>query len=160
MSTHILASELSEPALREALRAGRAYVSHDWMCDPTGFRFELTSTPEAPSSTASSAAQRVALMGDTHEFAKGLQLVAEFPVSCRVRLIKSGELVFERRETAWSTPCPAPEFTASKAGSFPAASRAAGSIEPDLRALEGLSCSRECEAPAAAAPAPNPKSKI
>ncbi len=35
-------------------------------------------------------------MGDTHEFAKGLQLVAEFPVSCRVRLIKSGELVFER----------------------------------------------------------------
>ncbi len=57
VSTHILASELSEPALREALRAGRAYVSHDWMCDPTGFRFELTSTPEAPSSTASSAAQ-------------------------------------------------------------------------------------------------------
>ncbi len=41
VSTHILAPELSEAALREALRAGHAYVSHDWMCDPTGFHFEL-----------------------------------------------------------------------------------------------------------------------
>ena len=38
-STHLLASELSEPALRQAIREGRAYVSHDWMCDPTGFEF-------------------------------------------------------------------------------------------------------------------------
>ena len=39
--THVLAPELTEPAIRDALRAGHAYVCHDWMCDPTGFSFEL-----------------------------------------------------------------------------------------------------------------------
>ena len=43
VSTHILARTLDEPALRSALRAGHAYVSHDWMCDPTGSRLELIS---------------------------------------------------------------------------------------------------------------------
>ncbi|HAM70657.1 MAG TPA: histidinol phosphatase, partial [Verrucomicrobiales bacterium] len=38
-STHLLADELTEASLRQALRDGRAYVSHDWMCDPTGFSF-------------------------------------------------------------------------------------------------------------------------
>ena len=38
-STHILAQSLDEPAARGALREGHAYVSHDWMCDPTGSRF-------------------------------------------------------------------------------------------------------------------------
>ena len=41
VSTHILAPELSEAAIRAALRDGHAYVSHDWMCDPSGFFFEL-----------------------------------------------------------------------------------------------------------------------
>ena len=45
VSTHVLAPELDEEAIRAALRAGHAYVSHDWMCDPSGFRFELISTP-------------------------------------------------------------------------------------------------------------------
>ena len=39
VSTHILAAELTEDAIRAALREGHAYVSHDWMCDPTGFLF-------------------------------------------------------------------------------------------------------------------------
>ncbi len=38
--THVLAPRLDEPAIRAALQAGHAYVSHDWMGDPTGFRFE------------------------------------------------------------------------------------------------------------------------
>jgi len=33
VSTHILAHELSEPAIGEALRRGHAYVAHDWLCD-------------------------------------------------------------------------------------------------------------------------------
>jgi len=40
VSTHILAPELTEQAVRGALKAGHAYVSHDWMCDPSAFRFE------------------------------------------------------------------------------------------------------------------------
>ena len=39
-STHVLAPKLDEAAIRAALKAGRAYVAHDWMCDATGFRFE------------------------------------------------------------------------------------------------------------------------
>jgi acetyl esterase/lipase len=39
VSTHILARELNESDIRESLAAGRAYVSHDWLCDPNGFSF-------------------------------------------------------------------------------------------------------------------------
>lgn len=39
VSTHILARDLKEADIRESLAAGRAYVSHDWLCDPTGFSF-------------------------------------------------------------------------------------------------------------------------
>jgi acetyl esterase/lipase len=39
VSTHILARDLDEADIRESLAAGRAYVSHDWLCDPTGFSF-------------------------------------------------------------------------------------------------------------------------
>ncbi len=39
VSTHILARDLTESNIRESLVAGRAYVSHDWLCDPTGFTF-------------------------------------------------------------------------------------------------------------------------
>ena len=39
VSTHILARELNEPAIREALKSGHAYVAHDWLCDSTGFAF-------------------------------------------------------------------------------------------------------------------------
>ncbi len=41
VSTHIFAPELTEAAIRSALREGHVYVSHDWMCDPSGFFFEL-----------------------------------------------------------------------------------------------------------------------
>jgi acetyl esterase/lipase len=39
VSTHILARDLNEKDIRESLAAGRVYVSHDWLCDPTGFAF-------------------------------------------------------------------------------------------------------------------------
>ncbi len=39
-STHVIAPKLDETAIRAALKAGHAYVAHDWMCDATGFRFE------------------------------------------------------------------------------------------------------------------------
>ena len=38
-ATHVIASKLDEPSIRSALKAGHAFVSHDWMCDATGFRF-------------------------------------------------------------------------------------------------------------------------
>jgi acetyl esterase/lipase len=38
-TTHILAADLTEPAIRTSLAAGHAYAAHDWLCDPTGTAF-------------------------------------------------------------------------------------------------------------------------
>jgi len=91
VSTHVLARDLTESAVREALRAGHAYVSHDWMCDPTGFRFELMS---------GSATARP-LMGDEVAFAPAQRLTAQFPVACRARLIKDGRVIAEHSGDTW-----------------------------------------------------------
>ncbi|MDR3621786.1 MAG: histidinol phosphatase [Paludisphaera borealis] len=82
VSTHVFAPELTEPAVREALREGRAYVSHDWMCDPRGFRFGLV--------------EPAVLMGGEVAFKPGLKLSASFPVACRIRLIQDGREVVSR----------------------------------------------------------------
>lgn len=87
VSTHILAPELTESAIREALLAGHAYVSHEWMCDATGFFFGARHVDDAQ------AAAPRAIMGDEIEYRSGLQLVAEFPASCNVRLLRNGEEV-------------------------------------------------------------------
>lgn len=78
-ATHILAPELTEPAIRTALKAGHAYVSHDWMCDPTGFAYMATV-----------GGQKRGIMGDDVSFVEGLKLVAEFPAECKIRVIKNG----------------------------------------------------------------------
>lgn len=79
VSTHILAPELTEPAIRTALKQGHAYVSHDWMCDPEGTRFYLEGSD--------------AIMGDERKYESGLQLSAQFPVECEIRILKNGETV-------------------------------------------------------------------
>lgn len=85
VSTHILAVEQTEPAMRDALRRGRAYVSHDWMCDPTGFAFGVADV-EQPG-------QLAAVMGDEYPFRSGVALAAEFPVEAHYRIVKDGEVV-------------------------------------------------------------------
>jgi hypothetical protein len=96
VSTHILAPELTEPAIRAALREGHAYVSHDWICDPTGFRFEWLD----PTGLRT-------LMGGEVPAPKG-RLIAEFPVTCRIRLLNEGRVIAEttgdRLEHAVATP--------------------------------------------------------
>jgi hypothetical protein len=86
VTTHILATELDERALRRALREEHAYVSHDWMCDPTGYRFELLS-----------GAGTSVVMGDEVPLSPGARIAAQFPVPCKVRLIEGGRLVTERK---------------------------------------------------------------
>ncbi len=87
VSTHILAPELDEPAIRRALREGHAYVSHDWICDPTGFRFEAVQGPDD---------SPVGLMGDEVKTSPTLRLVAQAPVSCRMRLLRNGRTIEDR----------------------------------------------------------------
>ncbi len=84
-ATHILATELSEAAIRSALQAGHAFVSHDWMCDATGFSFQLVNEK--------STEQKIT--GDEVQFSEGQRLVAHFPVSCHTRLLRNGAVVAE-----------------------------------------------------------------
>jgi hypothetical protein len=79
VSTHILARELTEPAVREALRGGRAYVSHDYLCDPTGFAFLIERDGRAR-----------ALMGDETKLERGMAVKVETPASCTLKLIHNG----------------------------------------------------------------------
>lgn len=84
VSTHLLAAELGEAAVRDALRAGHAYVAFDWLGDPTGFRFEA----HAASASAP------ALMGDELPWSDGIRLRARFPLPCRrIRLLRQGTQV-------------------------------------------------------------------
>src|SRR5207244_9841915 len=62
-ATHILAPELTESAIRSALKHGHAYVSHDWMCDATGFQFALLPSGKT-------------IMGDEIQFEKAQKLSA------------------------------------------------------------------------------------
>jgi len=87
VSTHIMARELSETSIRESLAAGRAYVAHDWLCDPTGFAFV--------------AENNLGLfdMGDTIPMGgmavSGVTLHAVLPVAAKVKLIHDGNVLAE-----------------------------------------------------------------
>jgi hypothetical protein len=83
VTTHILAPELTENSIRAALQQGHAFVSHDWMCDATGFSFVLS-------------APATAIMGDEAKFAAGQKLLAQFPVPCRIRLIQDGKAIADQ----------------------------------------------------------------
>ncbi len=85
-STHIYAPELTEAAIRSALKAGHAYVSHDWLCTPTGFAF-----------AAMKDGKITGIMGDEVPAADAPKLVAEFPNECEIRIIKNGALFKSER---------------------------------------------------------------
>ena len=104
VSTHILAPELSEASIRAALKSGHAYVSHDWMCDPTGFTFEAVRPEPSASDNFGGKSPRAAqparvVMGDEIKFAPGLKLAARFPLECKARLLKDGKVVAEQRQS-------------------------------------------------------------
>ena len=82
-STHILATELTEPAIRRGLQEGRAYVAHDWLCDPEGFYFWAASN------------LGVFNMGDSVPLERSTRLQVRLPVAAKVRVIHDGKVVHE-----------------------------------------------------------------
>jgi hypothetical protein len=82
-STHVLAPKLDEPTLRAALKAGHAFVAHDWMCDARGFRYDALD----------SHGKLAAIMGDELKLADGVKLTAKLPLPAYVRLLRHGEEV-------------------------------------------------------------------
>ena len=97
VSTHVFAPELTEDAIRAALRDGHAYVSHDWMCDPSGFFFELVAAGD-PDQWRDAENH-----GRRDEVCSGHKLVARFPVSCHIRLLNGGNVVSEKSGEIAST---------------------------------------------------------
>ena len=95
VTTHILATELTEAAIRTALLQGHAYVSHDWMCDATGFSFGIPGP-------------KFSIMGDEVTLKKGQKLAARFPVKCRIRLIRNGEEIADLESDRLEHPLESP----------------------------------------------------
>ena len=93
VSTHVLAPALTEEALRAALRAGHAYVSHDWMGDPTGFQFTMTVH----------GLETTVPMGAEVTFVAGATFEVESPLPCHIRLLKAGLTVAEGRGPHWES---------------------------------------------------------
>ena len=83
LSTHILATELTEPAIRRSLQEGRAYVAHDWLCDPEGFYFWAASN------------LGVFNMGDSIPLERATRLQVRLPVAAKVRFLHDGKVVHE-----------------------------------------------------------------
>ena len=98
VTTHLLLPTLTEAAVREALTRGRAYVAHDWLCDPTGFAFLAETAPK----------KRVGLMGDRVPLQPGLTLRLEAPVESIVRLYRNGTLVVEEKARTATWPVTQP----------------------------------------------------
>lgn len=82
VATHILAYELAEPVVREALKRGHAYVAHDWLCDSKGFAF-----------VARTGDRTIGIMGDEVKLDSGPTLSAATPLKCTMKLIRNGELI-------------------------------------------------------------------
>lgn len=88
VTTHVWAPEVTEPALRAAVRAGHAFVAHAWMGDATGFRMAWMDASEPPMS------DRVrAWMGDEASFQPGGRIDVESPLPGQVRLLRDGKEV-------------------------------------------------------------------
>jgi hypothetical protein len=78
VSTHLLASEVSEEALVQALTSGRAYVAFDWMADPSGFSFTATAGGKSVS------------MGGSLPAANGPELTVRANMPAQLRLLRNG----------------------------------------------------------------------
>jgi hypothetical protein len=82
VSTHILSRELTEAAVRNALKQGHAYLAHDWLCDSTGFAL-----------VARKATKNPVVMGDEIKLERALILSAAAPLKCLMKLIRNGEVI-------------------------------------------------------------------
>lgn len=80
-ATHVLAASLDEVTLRKALKAGHAFVSHDWMCDASGFQFVVKNDKS----------NFLAMMGDEITYQPNLHLEVQLPVQALIRIIRNGK---------------------------------------------------------------------
>jgi len=87
LCTHLLATNLTEAALRAALRDGHAYVSHDWLCDPTGFAFGAINN------------LGVFTMGDKAPLQGSTRVVGLVPLAASLKLFHNGQMIAQTNGT-------------------------------------------------------------
>lgn len=97
--THLLAKNLTEPDLVDALRAGRGFVSFDMVADGTGFVF------------MAQGAQNRAVMGESIKMEPGLALKAFSPCKGRFMLLHNGIKVDEQEGREY-------DFTPKETGKY------------------------------------------
>jgi acetyl esterase/lipase len=95
-TTHVLALDLNQDQIIRSLRAGHAYVAHDWLCDPTGFSFVALNN------------LGVFEMGDPVPLIPNTRLAGRFPAPATARLIHNGQVVAERDGQVFEFAPPAP----------------------------------------------------
>lgn len=100
VATHILANELNEAVVRQALRQGHAFIAHDWLCDATGFAF-----------IAERNGKRIGVMGDEVKLEKELKLRLAAPATGTIKLFRNGQIVRETQSDKM-------DFAVTKAGIY------------------------------------------
>lgn len=81
VATHVLMPELTQPALWDALEAGRAFVAFDWLADSTGFDAALFAGDTRHE------------LGSRPAWSDGLRLTARAPLPGHWKLIRNGEQI-------------------------------------------------------------------
>ncbi len=96
VNTHVLAQELTEPAIKEALRQGRVFVGFDMLSDSSSFRWFATDGTNRT------------VMGENAPFAKELRLHAASPLPCRFTILKDGNAIQQQEgySCEWTPPDP------------------------------------------------------
>jgi hypothetical protein len=96
VNTHVLARDLSEAAVLDALSAGRAFVGFDRLADSSGFSMKATN------------AETTATFGETLAFSETVTLETLSPLPCRFSILKDGQLAHraEGRICKWKPPGP------------------------------------------------------
>lgn len=84
VNTHVLARELSEGAILDALRVGRVFIGFDMLADSSGFRWLATNDTGQ------------AVMGESLVLNKSTYLRALSPVPCRFTVLRDGTVVHQQ----------------------------------------------------------------
>ena len=97
VNTHVLAHELTEPAVKDALRAGRVFIGFDMVADSSSF---LWSAVDGNGTRA--------LMGEATLLSAAMRLRARSPVPCRFSILRDGRMVYQAtgRTVEWTPPGP------------------------------------------------------
>ena len=89
VGTHVLSRELTEPAILDSLRAGRAFVGFDLLVDSAGFEWWAEHA-------GGNGGGEVVVMGESVANAADLRLRARSPVSCRFTVVKDGQVMTQK----------------------------------------------------------------